>query len=140
MFNIIASILSYDVWFYFSHLALHTKYLWPYHAEHHSKEEPIFTDTYVSHALEGPFQGMGLFFPLAFLEYSYLDIALALLFVNIRGMIRHDHRLTFLFGDHHIIHHRDPRYNFGEYWLDWAVGTLKVQSTGKSLPTGCRSL
>ena len=29
----------------------------------------------------------------------------------------------------------DPRYNFGEYWLDWAFGTLKVQSADKSRPS-----
>jgi len=127
MLNVIASIVCYDVWFYISHLALHSKYLWKYHAEHHVNENPVFTDTYVSHALEGPFQGAGMFFPLLFLSYSWWEVLAALAFVNIRGVIRHEHRLTHIFGDHHIVHHKHPKYNYGEYWLDWIFGTLKVR-------------
>jgi hypothetical protein len=25
------------------------------------------------------------------------------------------------------VHHKHPKYNYGEYWLDWMFGTLKVQ-------------
>jgi sterol desaturase/sphingolipid hydroxylase (fatty acid hydroxylase superfamily) len=43
-------IISYDIWFYISHLILHTKYLYKYHKEHHkNKTKLIFTDTYISH-------------------------------------------------------------------------------------------
>ena len=33
-------------------------------------------------------------------------------------MLRHDKRFIWLIGNHHILHHKYPRYNFGEYWLD----------------------
>ncbi len=33
-------------------------------------------------------------------------------------MLRHDKRFVWLIGNHHLLHHKYPRYNFGEYWLD----------------------
>jgi len=33
-------------------------------------------------------------------------------------MLRHDNRFIWLIGNHHILHHKHPKYNFGEYWLD----------------------
>jgi len=29
-----------------------------------------------------------------------------------------DHRFTWLIGNHHLLHHKYPPYNFGEYWID----------------------
>ena len=39
-------------------------------------------------------------------------------------MMRHDDRFTWLIGNHHLLHHKYPQYNYGEYWLDWLGGTL----------------
>ena len=47
-----------------------------------------------------------------------------LLILNVRGMMRHDDRFTWLIGNHHLLHHKYPQYNYGEYWLDWLGGTL----------------
>jgi sterol desaturase/sphingolipid hydroxylase (fatty acid hydroxylase superfamily) len=44
--------------------------------------------------------------------------------LNIRGMMRHDKRGTWLVGNHHLLHHQYPRYNYGEVWLDYLGGTL----------------
>jgi hypothetical protein len=38
--------------------------------------------------------------------------------------MRHDERFVWLIGNHHLLHHRFPHYNFGEYWLDQLGGTL----------------
>jgi sterol desaturase/sphingolipid hydroxylase (fatty acid hydroxylase superfamily) len=38
-------------------------------------------------------------------------------------MMRHDKRFVWLIGDHHLLHHRDGRYNFGEGWIDSLCGT-----------------
>jgi lathosterol oxidase len=73
-FSIIISILSYDIWFYISHVLLHTKFLYKYHKEHHVNTKPRFLDTYVGHILEGPFQGIGMFVPYLFQNYLYFFI------------------------------------------------------------------
>ena len=60
-------ILSYDIWFYISHIILHRN-LQKIHKEHHAVDYRVmnFVDTYVSHFIEGPFQGIGVLFPLFF--------------------------------------------------------------------------
>jgi sterol desaturase/sphingolipid hydroxylase (fatty acid hydroxylase superfamily) len=30
-----------------------------------------------------------------------------------------------LVGDHHLIHHQYPNYNYGEVWLDQLCGTRR---------------
>ena len=114
-------IVSYDIWFYISHIILHNKYLYKIiHREHHKTDYKIikYKDTYVGHFIEGPFQGIGVFFPLLFIELNIYIFIYSLLIINIRGMLRHDNRFIWLIGNHHILHHKYPQYNFGEYWLD----------------------
>ena len=123
MINIIMSILSYDIWFYFSHVMLHHKRLYKYHKEHHSKLIPTFLDTYLGNILEGPFQGIGMLVPFILWNYTIYDILAILLLLNVRGMMRHDERFVFLVGNHHLLHHKYPNYNFGEYWIDSLFGT-----------------
>jgi len=131
MINIIASVISYDIWFYISHIILH-RYLYKYHKEHHYKIVPNFLDTYVGHQLEGPFQGVGMFVPFVVLNYTMYDVFLVLLILNVRGMMRHDERFIFLIGNHHLLHHKYPNYNYGEYWIDWLCGTLLSSSSSLS--------
>ena len=128
MLPIAASILSYDIWFYISHILLHLGPLYKYHKKHHSKLIPSFLDTYVGHRLEGPFQGLGMFLPFCVFEYSMLDILIILVFLNVRGMMRHDERCVFLIGNHHLLHHKYPSYNFGEYWIDSICGTKYINN------------
>jgi sterol desaturase/sphingolipid hydroxylase (fatty acid hydroxylase superfamily) len=123
MLNIIASILSYDIWFYISHRLLHTPELYGYHRIHHEKGEPTAWDTYLSQWMEGPFQGAGAIVPAIWFSYSLMDILIVLAFLNVRGMLRHDDRFSWLLGNHHVLHHRYPTYNFGERWLDYLGGT-----------------
>jgi len=124
MLPTILSIITYDIWFYISHVILHERAVYKYHKAHHEKPIPQFLDTYVAHWVESPFQGIGFFVPMLFLTYSANDILIALIILNIRGMMRHDERAVYLIGNHHLLHHLYPAYNFGEYWLDSLGGTL----------------
>ena len=123
MLNILISILLYDIWFYISHILLHNRILYKYHKEHHEKIIPKFMDTYHGHPFESLFQSVGMFIPFIIYSYNFLDIFIILLFLNIKGILRHDERGIFLIGNHHLLHHKYPNYNFGEYWIDTLCGT-----------------
>ena len=122
--KIIFSIICYDIWFYISHIILHHEYFYKYHKKHHKKLNPTFIDTYTGHFLEGPFQGLGMVLSFILIKYSIIERIIVLLLINLRGMMRHDERFTFLIGNHHLLHHKYPKYNYGEYWLDY-IGTTK---------------
>lgn len=118
-------ILTYDIWFYISHVMLHSRFLYAYHSIHHSSNPTNlqWMDTYVGHWFEGPFQGAGMFFPYFFFQYRWVDTFLVLAFLNVRGMMRHDWRCAWLIGNHHLLHHKHPGYNYGEGWIDSLCGT-----------------
>jgi len=124
MLTFLLHVLGYDIWFYLSHIMLHSRALWKYHVHHHKIIHPKFTDTYTGHSLEGPFQSLGFLLPVAFLPLAPWQAAAALLFVNLRGMARHDDRTMALIGNHHLLHHEYFNCNYGEYWLDKLCGTL----------------
>jgi len=72
------------------------------------------------------FEGIGTLAPFLFIEFTPSNIytfMLSIVLINMRGMMRHDTRFTWLIGNHHILHHQYPQYNFGEYWLDKLFGT-----------------
>jgi lathosterol oxidase len=122
---IIFSIVSYDIWFYVSHLILHSAYFYKYHKEHHkNKINLVYTDTYVGHPFESAFQGIGVLIPYMYYGSLY-ELAITLALINIRGMMRHDHRCAWLIGNHHLLHHEYPGYNYGEYWIDFLCGTCR---------------
>lgn len=125
MLNILLSVFCYDIWFYISHILLHSPALYRFHHEHHVNKDPAFLDTYVGHILEGPFQGLGALLPCLSFSYSPFDILIILSILNIRGMMRHDKRCIFIIGNHHLLHHRFPEYNYGEQWIDYACGTMR---------------
>jgi sterol desaturase/sphingolipid hydroxylase (fatty acid hydroxylase superfamily) len=118
MLFFLTTILGYDIWFYISHLLLHTRFLYPIHSIHHQKADPKWYETYHGHWFETILQGLGFLAPLLIFDIHWPSFITALLFVNIRGMMRHDDRCSWLIGNHHIIHHRNPSQNFGEEWLD----------------------
>jgi sterol desaturase/sphingolipid hydroxylase (fatty acid hydroxylase superfamily) len=125
MLFVVAAIFCYDIWFYSSHVLLH-KYLYVYHAEHHKYIVPTFRDTYKGHLFEGPFQSLGVFVPCLLHSYTVVEIIVVVLFLNARGMMRHDQRFSFITGDHHLMHHLHPKYNYGEKWIDYLLGTNLV--------------
>jgi sterol desaturase/sphingolipid hydroxylase (fatty acid hydroxylase superfamily) len=125
MFIILSHIICYDIWFYFSHILLHTKWLINIHKIHHIKSYKylVYTDTNVGHFIEGPLQNIGLFVPLLFITPKINSFIIASLFLGIRALMRHDNRCSWLIGNHHILHHKYPNYNFGEFWIDTLCGT-----------------
>jgi sterol desaturase/sphingolipid hydroxylase (fatty acid hydroxylase superfamily) len=53
--------------------------------------------------------------------------------------MEHDKRFPFFISNHHLIHHRISKYNYGEHWLDYLFGTLYVNKE-KSLINNINSL
>jgi sterol desaturase/sphingolipid hydroxylase (fatty acid hydroxylase superfamily) len=123
MLHLVAPVITYDIWFYISHVILH-KYLYKIHSIHHTAQEPTWRDTYLAHWFESPFQGVGFLAPYLVYKYSWLDTLVILAFLNIRGMMRHDSRFVWLVGNYHLIHHKHPEYNYSEVWIDSLAGTL----------------
>jgi len=132
MFNIALSIISYDIWFFISHVVLH-KYAYPIHKLHHAANADTlrWSDTYIAHPVEDMVQGVGMFFPFVYYTYTITDVVLVLAILNVRGMIRHDVRMAWL-TNHHILHHKYMDYNYGEFWIDYLCGTLKDESDSDS--------
>jgi len=124
--DMIHYIISYDIWFYISHFILHKNYFYKtIHKEHHKTDykKMTYSDTYVAHYLESPFQGLGILFPLLFIKFNLYIFLFSIFIVNLRGMLRHDNNYIWLIGNHHLLHHKYPQYNFGEYMLDKIFGT-----------------
>jgi len=82
-------------------------------------------DAYEGHSIETVVQSVGIFVPLVIYHNPILigPCLLAVIFVNIRGIMRHDDRFSWLIGNHHLLHHKYTKYNFGEYWIDRIAGT-----------------
>ena len=126
LYKFLYFVLSYDIWFYFSHMFLHTNFMYMFiHRRHHEVDHKTlrYTDTYIAHIIEAPFQCVGLFLPLVTTKLDYRLLAYVFAFLQIRGLLRHDTRMAWLVGNHHILHHESPKYNFGDLWLDWLMGT-----------------
>jgi sterol desaturase/sphingolipid hydroxylase (fatty acid hydroxylase superfamily) len=123
MIRLVVSIISYDIWFYISHVILHSQFMYHFHKLHHTKPIPTYEDTYLAHSVETVFQGVGFMFPAVVYTYMPQDIILVLLFLNIRGMMAHDPRFVFLVGNHHLLHHKYGNCNYGQYWIDSLGGT-----------------
>jgi lathosterol oxidase len=120
--HILYFVICYDIWFYLSHIILHNKYIYKkIHQKHHITNYKTikFKDAYVGHFLEGPIQSIGILFPFFIIEnYDFVSFFFSVGVINIRSMLRHDNRFIWIIGNHHILHHKYPKYNFGEYWLD----------------------
>ena len=115
------SLISYDIWFYTLHYILHNIYLYSkIHRFHHqiNYNELTYINSYTSHIIEKPLSYAGVLIPCLFNNYNKNAIYCSLLFINIRDALRHDKRFIWLVGEHHLLHHKYPQYNFGEEWLD----------------------
>ena len=124
-------ITSYDVWNYFTHICLHKITLYKYHKYHHviMYGDLSYTDAFAGHVIELPLHAVGMFIPHIFIEYHIRALLCAYIYVTIRTYLQHDHRCTWLVGNHHLLHHKHPKYNFGEKWIDYMLGTLYVPGT-----------
>jgi Delta7-sterol 5-desaturase len=126
MYVLVIHILSYDIWFYITHLLLHHRYLYFIHKIHHSTNYKTITykDAHNSHILENIIEHIGLIIPYVIgIHPNYIILLIAIIIINVRGMMRHDDSYSWLIGNHHLLHHKNQRYNFGEYWIDKLCGT-----------------
>jgi len=117
-------IVGYDIWFYISHVLLHSRSFYFIHKIHHvvKYKDLRFWNTMDGHIIETPLQTIGIFVPLLFYKPS-IELLYAFFVVLMRGYMRHDNRCSWLIGNHHLLHHKHGNYNFGEYWLDRLFGT-----------------
>ena len=122
----VTHILCYDIWFYITHVLLHHKHLYYIHKLHHSTSYKTLTykDTHTAHVLENVVQPLGIFIPYISVHPNYTAFIIAVIFVYIRNTMRHDDRCSWLIGNHHLLHHKYPKYNLGEYWIDVLCGTV----------------
>jgi len=107
-------------------------FLYKYHAVHHNNHaktsEMNWLSVYHAHWIETPFQGAGAFVPALYMTwkamvFSWVELLLLIGFLNIRGMIQHEPRLSNYFGNHHILHHEHLMCNYGQPWVDAIAGT-----------------
>ena len=124
MKEFILYIFYYDIFYYFLHRLLHTKYLYFIHKIHHQKNIPDYYDYYNIHLLEFPITSIGIIFAIYLFKLYIYQLLFAILFINIRGILIHDNKFIFIIGDHHLLHHKYYKCNYGEYWLDYIFGTL----------------
>ena len=131
MFIFLLHIICYDLWYYFTHICSHNVKMYRYHKYHHVTryDELTYNDAFAGHMIEYPVQIVGIFIPTIFIEYHIRTILCVYIFVTIRTFLNHDHRYTWLVGNHHLLHHKHPKYNFGEYCTDVLFGTLYLPGT-----------
>ncbi len=123
--TVAACIFAYDCWFYVSHRILHHPLVYRnIHYIHHSidPDQMSFRDTYVGHWAESVFQSLGVFVPMM-VEWNATALLCAVVFINIKGMFRHEVRCVWIVGKHHILHHQYRNFNYGERYLDVLFGT-----------------
>lgn len=126
MFIILLHIFFYDIGFYLSHICLHNPNIYYIHKKHHKKLYKMLTfkDANEGHLVEHVIQNLGIFVPCFIYTIQPSALLLAFVIIEIRNLLRHDERCCFLIGNHHLLHHKYPKYNFGEYWIDKICGTL----------------
>jgi len=131
LFAVFFHVAIYDIWFYVTHRLLHIQPFYTFHKIHHRTpyESLDWHDSYRAHIVENVLQNAGILIPFAAQQILHMQITnmqvlcIAYAIVCIRGVIRHEHRLTWLGGNHHQLHHKYSDYNYSEYWLDSLMGT-----------------
>jgi sterol desaturase/sphingolipid hydroxylase (fatty acid hydroxylase superfamily) len=126
MLEIFLHIIFYDLWFYATHVILHHPKLYFIHKIHHRKNYRLlyYLDANDGHVLEHVIQPLGIFIPCLIQGFSTSALVISFIIVGLRGFMRHDDRFSWLIGNHHLLHHKCQKYNFGEYWIDGIFGTI----------------
>ena len=124
MYQILFHILLYDIWYYMLHVFLH-KNIYFVHKCHHLKSynKLTFLDTYEGDIIEKPIQLISIIIPYYLPNSNLYTFMYFCIIIIMRDLLKHDHRCVWLTGNHHILHHKHPKYNFGEYWIDTLCGT-----------------
>jgi lathosterol oxidase len=145
IFYYIASFLIvhtlHDAYFYFTHLLMHrAKWLYKYHRIHHLSADPSAFAALSFHPFEAIIQG--LFFILISIcipVHSSVLITFYIFesYINMWGHIGYEYWIDNLPNrwpwkllntpTHHILHHQNPKYNFGIYYNFWD-GIMKTNN------------
>jgi len=128
MFIYLLHLVCYDLWFYLVHICSHNINLYKYHKSHHLTmyNDLTYNVAFNGHIIEYPIQTVGIFIPNIVIKFNFQAALCIYIFVTIRTYLYHDHRCTWLLGNHHLLHHKHTKYNFGEYWIDSIFGTLYI--------------
>ena len=51
------------------------------------------------------------------------ETLLAFTLCMMKGIMHHDIRFARITGVHHLVHHQKFKYNYGEPWIDYMMGT-----------------
>ena len=133
MLTILYIIFSYDIIFYITHRFLHYKNVYKHHKKHHSikYDKLSFLNAYTGDLLENIVPNISVFIPYIWCSFTIGYFLVGIIVINIRAMLRHDKRFIWLVGNHHLLHHKYPQYNYGEYWLDYILGTNYTKQKNK---------
>ena len=131
--QIFVVIFSYDLFFYYYHRLLHTKYLYPYHKKHHEHTEPTWKTTYHADLIENYVSGIGglIIYILVYPIISIKALLLGNLYCFLNGFVHHEPKFINLpifnwwYNDHHVNHHKYFSCNYGREWLDYIHGTKR---------------
>jgi len=120
-----------QLWFWCAHRYVHSVpalYKW-IHAAHHAHTEPFALtaiDCTVSEMIVLNIPAV--IFPLLLLKPSLLVQNIWVVLAALHVPLAHSsHSLRHLADASHVIHHRDPRFNFGSTTLDRLFNTLKTE-------------
>jgi sterol desaturase/sphingolipid hydroxylase (fatty acid hydroxylase superfamily) len=132
LFHIFILIISYDIWFYITHIIFHYNSLYKYHKKHHEDKNTTYLVAFKGGKLEQISSYGSIFIYIIFSNYiDFTSLCYSSAYTTIRSIIQHEPRLlnnkiiSIFYSDHHIKHHTFFNYNYGQYWLDYLFGTLK---------------
>ena len=119
---------GYDIWFYTMHRAMHANpALYKLHKKHHSVRDVSWRSATLADNVETIMTPFGLLLPIPLVGFSLPAILTAYGYCSLRAFAHHEPRCAWLVGDYHLQHHRNPRVNYGQPWLDKLFGTHMVK-------------
>jgi sterol desaturase/sphingolipid hydroxylase (fatty acid hydroxylase superfamily) len=102
-----------DIFFYFTHYLLHTKYLYKFHKKHHEIKEPIGMTALYAHIVDYYFSNLiPVLLPMVILSSTYVTVHIWV-FLSILNTIFESHTSYENLSDFHLNHHKYFNYNYG---------------------------
>jgi len=134
--EVILCTIVYDVTEYTTHRAMHSKYLYKYHKDHHMFNRPFALTTFAQHPLDLMLQTCAALVPILLACSNPISAFLFIVILAVHGIVGHcgyeDYR-AFLTGgviagsSFHDMHHLAFSCNYGAFWsfMDRAFGTYR---------------
>ena len=121
--SFIVLVLGTELWFYFSHRLLHSRYLYPYHKIHHLYTEPTAVTALYCHGFEFIFCNfLSVVWTQMFIDYPWYIL---LMWYSLTAFnTTRSHQLV---DGYHYIHHGNSKKNFGVLGIfDHLMGTYQA--------------